>query len=126
MSGDVRHIQKQILTLMDIARRSAVDDAEGRNAAVQACRLVHQHGFLVVQPSELVTLPPPPSPPIVTPAPRAPRQPRPRRSAAEVRTVIRETATTVEVAGDAAERAGQSIGRAIATGALLLDLLRRR
>ena len=53
MSGPV---QQRVQQLIELSYRSATDSAEGRNAAVAACRLIREHGLLVIRPEELVTI----------------------------------------------------------------------
>lgn len=53
MSGPV---QQRVQQLIELAYRSSPESAEGRNAAVAACRLIREHGLLVIRPEELVTI----------------------------------------------------------------------
>ena len=117
---DLARAQRQILTLIDMAVRSP-NEPEGRNAAVQACRLIRQHGFLVLQPRDLI----PPAPPATaTAAPKAKRARK--RSPAEIQTLIKETGDTIAVAGDSAARAAASVGQALGAAKVLSDLFRGR
>lgn len=85
MSG----VQQRIHHLIELAARGQEDDHEARSAALQACRLIRQHGLIVVTPEELVTIvaaPAPrthvPPPPPTTRAPRSAPAPRAGPSAA--------------------------------------------
>ena len=122
--SDLARAQRQILTLIDMAVRSP-NEPEGRNAAVQACRLIREHGFLVLQPRDLVPPAPPPKPSTPAPAPPKPKRTR-KRSPEEIQSFLRETGDTIAVAGDSAARAAASVGQAIDAAKVLSSLFRGR
>ena len=93
-----------------------MDDAEARNAAMAACRMIRELGLLVLRPIDLVPNAPPHA---AAAAPKAPRSPRKRRTKAEIRDAVTETAETIAVGINAASRVVSSAG-------LLSDLFRRR
>ena len=124
--SDLARAQRQILTLIDMAVRSP-NEPEGRNAAVQACRLIREHGFLVLQPRDLVPPAPPPKPSTAASAPVTAKPKRSRkRSPEEIQTFLRETGDTIAVAGDSAARAAASVGQAIDAAKVLSSLFRGR
>lgn len=116
---DLLRVQKQILHLVDIASRAESGDAEGRSAAMLACKMIRQHGFLVVQPSELVTFAPPP----VAVVPQAPPPKKPSRKKSKT---VRETAQTVADAADDTAQVLASVSRAANAANAVFAAFRRR
>lgn len=53
---DITEAQQKVLKLVRLAA-SAPDSEEARTAASMACRLIAEHGLLVMKPSDLVQVP---------------------------------------------------------------------
>ena len=52
---DINEAQQKVLKLVRLAT-SAPDSEEGRTAAAKACRLIAEHGLLIMKPSDLVQM----------------------------------------------------------------------
>ena len=99
---DIAEAQQKVLKLVRLAA-SAPDSEEARTAASMACRLIAEHGLLIMKPSDLVQMPAPA--PLPTPAEAAPSKKRRKRPDAKA---IRETMTTAaETATTALDAAGR-------------------
>ena len=103
---DIGEAQQKVLKLVRLAA-SAPDSEEARTAASMACRLIAEHGLLIMKPSDLVQMPSPAPPPPTEAAPMKKRRKRPDAKAIrETMTTAAETATT---ALDAAGRVAKAV-----------------
>lgn len=115
---DIHEAQQKVLKLLRLAA-GAPSSEEGRTAASMACRLIAEHGLLVMKPSDLVQTSLDAS---LTPAAaRASSEKKPRRkrpSAKEIRETVSTVADTAATAIDAAGRIVSAVNgfRNIATG----------
>ena len=104
---NVGEAQQKVLKLVRLAA-SAPDSEEARTAASMACRLIADHGLLIMKPSDLVQVPfvPPPAPASETAAPKKRRKRPNAKAIRETMTTAAETATT---ALDAAGRVAKAV-----------------
>ena len=98
--------QEKVLKLLRLAA-SAPDSEEARTAASTACRLITEHGLLVMTPGDLVRMSTPIALPPAEATPAKKRRKRPDAKAIqETVTTAAETATT---ALDAAGRVAKAV-----------------
>lgn len=97
---DLTEIQLRVQRLIALAADGPTSE-EGRTAGATACRLIREHGLLVVKPADLVTF-------VTAPPVPAPKK-RKRRDAAAIAQAARTTADTVVSTVDAAGRIVESV-----------------
>lgn len=95
---DVSEAQQKALKLLRLAA-GAPDSEEGRTAAAKACRLINEHGLLVMTPSDLVT-----HTNYNVEKAAEPKKRRPRPSAKEIRETVETVTDTAATAIDAMGR----------------------
>lgn len=118
---DIRETQQKVLKLVRLAADKPTSE-EGRTAGATACKLIAEHGLLVMIPQDLI-------PSAASPADAAPRdtsshttpqsKPRKRRpSAKEIRETVTTVADTVATGIDAAGRIVSAVNglRSVARG----------
>lgn len=104
---DIAEAQQKVLKLVRLAA-SAGESEEGRTAASTACRLIAEHGLLIMKPSDLVQVPLVPTP-APAPAESTTRKRRKRPSAKAVRETMTAAAETATTALDAASRVASAV-----------------
>ena len=107
---DIGEAQQKVLKLVRLAA-SAPDSEEARTAASMACRLIAEHGLLIMKPSDLVQAPFVPAPAVPTPASDAlaPKKRRKRPNAKAIRETMTTAAETATTALDAAGRVAKAV-----------------
>ena len=90
---------------------SAPDSEEGRTAAATACKLIAEHGLLIMKPMDLVQAPFIP-PTLPTPAPASDATPTKKRRKRANAKAIRETMSTAAETASTALEAGSRVARA--------------
>ena len=105
---EISEAQQKVLKLVRLAA-SAPDSEEARTAASMACRLIAEHGLLIMKPSDLVQVPfaPPPTPAAEEATPKKQRRKRP--NAKEIQATMATAAETATSALDAAGRVAKAV-----------------
>lgn len=106
---DITEAQQRVLKLVRLAA-SAPDSEEARTAAAMACRLIAEHGLLIMKPGDLVQEPfvQPPAP--TAPASSTSKKRRKRVNAKAIQEGVAEAAETASSVLNAAGRVATAVG----------------